>query len=173
MVFARERFDHANPGKGFLHRHYHLAHVFVLALHRFARAFAEHLNGQNAAWEEDECGHGKFPVHVEQDGKGEDNRDRLLKGVAAHSGQRRLHGDGVVSDARHENAGPHLVKKSHRLVYHFCKELIANVGHHAVTHPVHVVGITEGHDAAHRHDSRDEQTNPQNRSHRATSVEQF
>ena len=173
MILARERFDHANASESFLHRHYHLTHVLVLALHRFARAFAEHLNGQNAAWEEDECGHGKFPVHVEQDGKSEDNRDWLLKGVAADSGQRRLHGDGVVSDARHQNAGPHLVKKSHRLVHDFRKELIADVADHPVAHPVHVVSVTEGHEAAHGHDGRDEQTHPDNRFHRAAGVEQF
>ena len=29
MIFARERFDHADAGKGLLHGHDHLSHVFL------------------------------------------------------------------------------------------------------------------------------------------------
>ena len=54
------------PAKRFLHRHHHLSHVFLLALHRLAGAFAKNLNGHDAAGEEDERGQSKFPIHVKE-----------------------------------------------------------------------------------------------------------
>ena len=80
---ATKGLDHANAGKRFLHRHHHLSHVFLLVLHCLSGAAAKNPNGHDAAREEDERGQGKFPIHVEQDDHHENDRDRLLKSVAA------------------------------------------------------------------------------------------
>ena len=40
VLLAREGLDHADTGERFLHRHEHLAHVFLLVLHGFAGPFS-------------------------------------------------------------------------------------------------------------------------------------
>ena len=83
VVLASKGLNHANAGERFLHRHHHLSHVFLLALHRLAGAAAKDLNGHDATGEEDERRQGKFPIHVEQNRYPQNDRDRLFKGVAA------------------------------------------------------------------------------------------
>ena len=83
MLFARERFDDADPGESLLHRHHHLAHVLLLALDRFAGAFAINAERHQAAREKHQGDEGEFPIHVEQHADAADDRDRLLEEVAA------------------------------------------------------------------------------------------
>src|SRR4029077_155062 len=75
--------DHTNTGERFLHRYHHLSYVFLLALDRFTGASAKDLNGHDATGEENERGQGKFPIHVEQDGHPQNDRNRLFESVAA------------------------------------------------------------------------------------------
>ena len=58
-----------------------------------------------------------------------DDGHRLFEDIAANGArERHLHAAGVVSDARHQQAGPHLVKEIHRLPEDLVEEINADIG---------------------------------------------
>jgi len=89
----------------------------------------------------------------------------------AYLGQRHLHRHGVITDSRHQNPGLHAIKKIHGLVYNFAKKFVSNVGHGAVTDPIHVVGAAVTEDAARGHHCRNEQADEENRIYRPAGIE--
>jgi len=66
----------------------------------FARAAHKYESAANRP-EKDQCDHGKFPIHHEEDSDCANNRDWLLKKIAANTSQSHLHGARVIGDTRH------------------------------------------------------------------------
>src|SRR5438067_861402 len=106
---------------------------------------------------EDESYERKLPIHVEQNEDAADDADRLLEQVAADGGEGHLHAAGIVGDARHEKARAHLVKEIHRMPDHFAEQLIANVRHDPVAHPLHKDGVAISAETAGSHDEWNEE----------------
>ena len=63
MVFAVERFDDANSGETFLHRHGHLAHTFLLVLNRLLGALSKNPDRQQTGRKKDERDQRELPIH--------------------------------------------------------------------------------------------------------------
>ena len=141
MLFPCERFDNANPGESFLHRHGHLPHSLLFMLHRPTRALSEDADGDEAGRKQDQSHNGELPIEIEQGRHSADNRGRLFEDVATDGAESHLHAARVVSDTRHEKAGPDLVIKIHGLMNHPAKELIADIHHHFVADPAHAIRV--------------------------------
>src|SRR5207237_10164828 len=144
--------DHSNTSECLLHGHDHVAHAFLLVLHRVAGAPPVNPNRHQTGGEKNQCDNGEFPIHYEEDSNSTDNCDWLLKKIAADAGQSHLHGACIVGNTRHQKTRAHLVKEIHRMANHLVKKLPANIGDHFVAYPVHVVGVSVRAAAAHRHD---------------------
>ncbi len=141
MRLTRERLDHANASKCFLHRHYHFTHAFILILHRLSRAAAIDAERQQTGWKKNQCHHRESPIHQEEDSDSTNNGDWLFKKITADAGQSHLHGARVVGNAGHQKPRTHLIKKIHRMPNHLAKKLPANIGDDLVAHPLHIVGV--------------------------------
>src|SRR5207302_10424837 len=99
--------------------------------------------------------------------------DRLIERVAAHAGQRLWQASGSICDARHQKSALHSIEEVHRVSHDFGEELIANVVHHFVADPIHVISIAVRAKTADRHDQWNEQANPNDRVDFRTDVEHF
>ena len=135
----------------------------MLTLHRRACASTEDADRYNANRKEDETHQRKLPIHQEKHDHGADDGNGLFEHVAAHTRQRLLHVARVVGDARHEKAALHPIKEIHRVANYLGKELIANIIHHLVAHPVHVINVAVGAETPDRHHQRNGETNPNDR----------
>ena len=142
-----------------------------MLLHRATGASPENLNRNDATRKQDEGRESKPPIHVDQHDKRKNNRNRVLEDIAAYLCQRHLHRHGVITDPRHQNPGLHAIKEIHGLVYYFAEKLVSNVGHGAVTDPIHVVGTAVTENATRGHHCRNEQADKENRIYRPAGIE--
>ena len=123
-------------------------------MHRLARAAPINADRQQTNRKKNQGHDCKPPVHQKENGNSANDGDWLLKQVAAYSGQRHLHAARVIGDARYEKSSLHFIKELHRVPHNFAEELVPDVGHHFVGHPVHAIRVAVRTEAAHRHDRR-------------------
>src|SRR6185437_11513572 len=139
----------------FLHCHDHFGHAFLLVLHCFSRALTVNAKRHQTSWEENQCDHGKLPIHHHEHTDCPDDGDRLLENIAADGAQSHLHDSGIVRDNRHQKSRARLVKEIHRVANHLAEKLTPDITDHLIADPLHAIGTSIGTEAAHHHDRRD------------------